>query len=199
MRYKFNQCSIILLMAILFTGCATMQTMQSTWESTKSVNTIGAYEDFLKQYSEGEFSDEAKASLQNLKEQLEIRLLAAYITPVEITTKGSDVVISCQISGKEVHLINKEDLVVVVAIDAKNKPITLLYYKFDMSLEQIQFRIKNPDGILSGKGNAYIYLALAKGLLKPIFEDSEVRRFEGVALISNTRVSNVLTIIATFE
>ncbi len=51
----------------LITGCGTMK---NRWETTKSADDIPAYEDFLKEYPEGDLANLAKARLNALHEQM---------------------------------------------------------------------------------------------------------------------------------
>ncbi len=57
---------IAIVTVVLFTACATMQ---SSWEETKAADTLTAYEDFLRQYPEGDLSDQARLRRNELQEE----------------------------------------------------------------------------------------------------------------------------------
>ncbi len=66
---------------ILIAGCATMQ---SRWETTESADTVAGYEEFLKEYPEGDLADRARARRKELHEQRDweeaeaIKTISAY-------------------------------------------------------------------------------------------------------------------------
>jgi hypothetical protein len=55
---------------VLIAGCSTMQ---SRWETTESADTIVAYEEFLKEYPDGNLADRARARRKELREQRDWR------------------------------------------------------------------------------------------------------------------------------
>jgi hypothetical protein len=59
----------ILFVVLICLLCSTTILSQSkkTWESTQSLNSVSAYEDFLKKYPKGEYSEKAKLNLQELE------------------------------------------------------------------------------------------------------------------------------------
>jgi hypothetical protein len=58
---------LLALVTVAFvTACATIQ---SSWEATKSADTITAYEDFLKDYPEGDLADQARVRQNELYEE----------------------------------------------------------------------------------------------------------------------------------
>ncbi len=58
---------ILMLFVLVFLGgCATMQ---SHWQAAKSADTIEAYEEFLKQYPEGDLSNQTRKRLDSLYEK----------------------------------------------------------------------------------------------------------------------------------
>ena len=56
----------VLLFVIIFAFISSCATMHRNWEAAKSTDTIQAYEEFLKRYPEGKFSDEACSRLEEL-------------------------------------------------------------------------------------------------------------------------------------
>jgi hypothetical protein len=66
----FGRSLLAVVILALITGCVTMQ---NRWEKTKSADNIHAYEDFLKEYPEGDLASQAKARLNELHEQMEWR------------------------------------------------------------------------------------------------------------------------------
>lgn len=73
---------------ILFTaGCATMQ---SRWQDAVAINTIAAYEKFLKLYSTGTLADEARSRLETLylQKAKDTNTIAAYEDFLKRYTKG---------------------------------------------------------------------------------------------------------------
>jgi hypothetical protein len=63
MRTALKSLYLILLVVLLFGGCATMQ---NRWKNTEAINTIAAYENFLKRYPEGTLADEARSRIEKL-------------------------------------------------------------------------------------------------------------------------------------
>lgn len=57
MKRFVSQSIPVVLVIVFICGCATMETR---WKEVESANTIEAYGEFLKQYSEGEFADKAR-------------------------------------------------------------------------------------------------------------------------------------------
>jgi hypothetical protein len=63
MRHTSNKYLSLALVLILAAGCATMQ---SRWKDAESINTVTAYEDFLRWYPSGELADKARTKLEAL-------------------------------------------------------------------------------------------------------------------------------------
>ena len=63
MKHIFNQSLLSLIVLILISGCATMN---SRWRDTSSVNSIAAYQDFLRRYPKGALADEARSRIEKL-------------------------------------------------------------------------------------------------------------------------------------
>lgn len=62
MRFKLNQW-LFFVVVILAAGCATMQ---SPWREAESVNTITAYEEYLKQNPESDLANQAHLQIERL-------------------------------------------------------------------------------------------------------------------------------------
>lgn len=63
MRTVFKPLYLVLLIALFFGGCATMQ---SRWKDTETINTISTYEEFLRQYPQGTLANKARSRIENL-------------------------------------------------------------------------------------------------------------------------------------
>jgi uncharacterized protein YgiM (DUF1202 family) len=63
----------LLLAAVIVVFLAACATMQSRWEAANSADTITAYEDFLKRYPEGDFTDQARLRQNDLYEDRDWR------------------------------------------------------------------------------------------------------------------------------
>lgn len=57
---------VLAVLAVFIVGCASMK---GRWEETRSLNTIAAYEKFIKEYPQGKFVWDAKSHLGDLYEQ----------------------------------------------------------------------------------------------------------------------------------
>jgi outer membrane protein assembly factor BamD (BamD/ComL family) len=60
---------ILLLAVVTVAFVAACATVQSRWEATKSADTITAYEDFLKEYPEGDLADQGRVRRNELYEE----------------------------------------------------------------------------------------------------------------------------------
>ncbi len=63
MKTIFKQLCLVLLVVLFIVGCATMH---SRWKDAESINTIAAYEEFLRQYPDGELADNARSKIEEL-------------------------------------------------------------------------------------------------------------------------------------
>lgn len=63
MRTVFKPLCLVLLVVLSFGGCATMQ---SRWKDTEAINTISAYEEFLRRYPQGTLANEARSRIEKL-------------------------------------------------------------------------------------------------------------------------------------
>ena len=77
MRAIPNRCVFILLLAVLFTGCASEK---KHWENVKQINTTLAYENYLNKYPQSTYSDSARTCLEKLsfKQAQHIDSIPAY-------------------------------------------------------------------------------------------------------------------------
>ena len=113
-------------------------------------------------------------------------LLSVSITPEIITSNGSDLIIEYKTNIP----IEKKELIIVIKLRSKEMTEKRIFYKFEMSQEQIKFRTSNTGGYkYSGVGSIEIYLATGttwEELLKGISVDE-------------VRVSNIVSVPAIFE
>lgn len=63
MRTIFRPSCLVLLVVLSLGGCATMQ---SRWKDTEAINTIAAYEEFLRWYPQRALADEARSRIEKL-------------------------------------------------------------------------------------------------------------------------------------
>jgi HEAT repeat protein len=77
MNRAVNYYSLVFLvvLVVVFTGCSREQ---SRWEDIKKINTIEAYENYLKQYPDGKFADYAQSRLIQLKRKIVIEVKQSY-------------------------------------------------------------------------------------------------------------------------